>query len=121
MLLLSLLFLLLRLLLLFRVALDSCGVGFVAFGVAVAVGCVASFDSTTAAAAAVAVSLLEKRKKRKENCMSTSIEKKMRGIVSADGQDVAVAFVFVFVVICFIYHHRREPIGFVVIATRTVL
>ena len=48
----------------------------------------------------------------------------MRGIVTADGQDVAVAFVFVFVfiVIGFIYHHRRNrwPIN-LVIAERTVL
>ena len=48
--------------------------------------------------------------------------KKRRGIVSADGQDVAVAFVvFVFIIIDFIYHQHREPAGLVVIAERTVL
>ena len=54
--------------------------------------------------------------------------KKLRGIVTADGQDVAVAFVFVFVfvsiVIDIVYHHcyhRRVPICLVVITERTVL
>ena len=48
--------------------------------------------------------------------------KKWREIVTADGQDVAVAFVFVFVVnIDIIYHHHREPIGRVLIVERTVL
>ena len=44
-------------------------------------------------------------------------------MVSADGQDVAVAFVLVYVVIDIIYHHHREPIpiGLVVIAERIVL
>ena len=45
---------------------------------------------------------------------------KWRGIVSADGQDVAVAFVFVPVVIDIINHHR-EPTTLVVIAERTIL
>ena len=40
-------------------------------------------------------------------------------MVSADGQDVAVAYVFVFVVIDIIYH--REPFSLFVIAERTVL
>ena len=51
----------------------------------------------------------------------TNILQKWRGIVTADGQDVAVAFVFVFVVIDSIHHHHREPITLVVIAERTVL
>ena len=44
-----------------------------------------------------------------------ALYKKRRGIVTADGQDVAVAFVFVFSVIDIIYHHHFERIGLVVV------
>ena len=62
-----------------------------------------------------------RNKQRKILHEYTEYFKKWRGIVTADGQDVAVAFVFVFVIIDSIHHHHHEPITLVVIAERTVL
>ena len=83
----------------------SCGVGFVAFGVAV--GSVASLILLLLL---LLFRYLKREKRGKKKCISTSINKKRRGIVTADGQDVAVAFTFVFVVIRIIHYRSSRTV-----------